>query len=165
MTESEDKLIRVLKSLPLFAKNFLVIHDKLGNSSHFVFNRAQHYIHERLETQLRETSKIRALILKGRQQGVSTYVQARFFHRIVTLFPILKNTNTLFLFSLMLSASKILRTSKVNFASLPTKQSFLLLLPFSPAPLPPPFPLFIPGFCLKSTVLLNGTFIYRKLAR
>lgn len=84
MTESEDKLIRILNSLPLFAKNFLVIHDKLGNSRHFEFNRAQHYIHGRLETQLCETSKIRALILKGRQQGVSTYVQARFFRRIVT---------------------------------------------------------------------------------
>lgn len=81
---SEDKLIRILKSLPLFAKNFLIIHDKQGNSRHFEFNRAQHYIHGRLETQLCETSKIRALILKGRQQGVSTYVQARFFRRIVT---------------------------------------------------------------------------------
>ena len=81
---SEDKLIRVLKSLPLFAKNFLVIHDKIGAERHFEFNRAQQYIHERLEAQYNATGKIRALILKGRQQGVSTYVQARFFHKIVT---------------------------------------------------------------------------------
>lgn len=81
---SQDKLIRVLKSLPLFAKNFLIIHDKLGTARHFEFNRAQNYIHQRLEEQLKATGKIRALILKGRQQGVSTYVQARFFHRIVT---------------------------------------------------------------------------------
>ena len=32
-------------------------------------NRAQHYIHERLEAQLKETGKVRAIILKGRQQG------------------------------------------------------------------------------------------------
>jgi hypothetical protein len=81
---SEDKLIRVLKGLPLFAKNFLIIHDKSGAERKFEFNRAQEYIHERLQAQFEATGKIRALILKGRQQGVSTYVQARFFHKIVT---------------------------------------------------------------------------------
>ncbi len=80
----DEKLIRTLKSLPLFAKNFLVIHDKQGAEKNFIFNRAQEYIHERLEAQLQATGKIRALILKGRQQGVSTYVQARFFHKTVT---------------------------------------------------------------------------------
>lgn len=81
---SEEKLIRILKSLPLFAKNFLIIHDKSGAERHFELNRAQQYIHDRLEAQLEATGKIRALILKGRQQGVSTYVQARFFHKTVT---------------------------------------------------------------------------------
>ena len=81
---SEEKLIRVLKALPLFAKNFLIIHDKSGAERKFELNRAQQYIHERLEAQYLATGKIRALILKGRQQGVSTYVQARFFHKIVT---------------------------------------------------------------------------------
>lgn len=81
---SEEKLLRVLKSLPSFAKNFLVIHDKTGTSRHFHFNRAQQYIHQRLEAQRDATGKVRALILKGRQQGVSTYVQARFIHKIVT---------------------------------------------------------------------------------
>jgi hypothetical protein len=81
---SEEKLIRILKSLPLFAKNFLIIHDKQGCARNFVFNRAQSYIHERLEAQLEATKKIRALILKGRQQGVSTLVQGRYFHKIIT---------------------------------------------------------------------------------
>ena len=81
---SEEKLLRVLKSLPSFAKNFLVIHDKSGAEGYFEFNRAQIYIHERLEAQYKATGKIRALILKGRQQGVSTYVQARYFHKILT---------------------------------------------------------------------------------
>jgi hypothetical protein len=80
----EAKLIQVLKSLPLFAKNFLIIHDKSGVELKFNMNRAQLYVHERLEAQLKATGKVRALILKGRQQGVSTYVQARFFHKIVT---------------------------------------------------------------------------------
>ena len=81
---SEDKLIRILKSLPLFAQNFLIIHDKSGRELNFTLNRAQLYIHERLEAQYKATGKIRALILKGRQQGVSTYVQARYFHKIIT---------------------------------------------------------------------------------
>lgn len=80
----EAKLIRVLKSLPAFAKNFLIIHDKSGRELKFVMNRAQLYIDERLEAQLKATGKVRALILKGRQQGVSTYVQARYFRKIIT---------------------------------------------------------------------------------
>ena len=80
----EEKLIRILKALPSFAKNFLIIHDKSGTERNFELNRAQQYIHDRLEAQYAATGKIRALILKGRQQGVSTYVQARFFHKIVT---------------------------------------------------------------------------------
>lgn len=81
---SYEKLERILQSLPSFAKNFLVIHDKSGAELNFEFNRAQQYIHKRLEAQYAATGKIRALILKGRQQGVSTYVQARYFHKIVT---------------------------------------------------------------------------------
>ena len=81
---SEERLIRILKSLPSFAQNFLIIHDKSGAELNFQFNRAQLYIHERLENQYKATGKIRALILKGRQQGVSTYVQARYFHKIIT---------------------------------------------------------------------------------
>jgi len=46
-------------------------------------NRAQRHIHERLEAQRQDTGKVRALILKGRQQGCSTYVEGRFFWRTV----------------------------------------------------------------------------------
>ena len=37
-----------------------------------------------MDDQLEATGKVRALILKGRQQGVSTYVQARYFKKTVT---------------------------------------------------------------------------------
>jgi hypothetical protein len=46
-----------------------------------VFNRAQRYIHGEIEAQRKARGKVRALILKGRQQGCSTYVAARFYHR------------------------------------------------------------------------------------
>lgn len=81
---SNDKLVKVLKSFPLFAKNFLVIHDKNGDRQNFTLNRAQLFIYNELERQLKETGKVRALILKGRQQGVSTLIQGRFFHNIIT---------------------------------------------------------------------------------
>lgn len=80
----EEKLLGILKSFPLFAKNFLIIHDKSGAEQNFVLNRAQQYVHDRLEAQLQATGKVRALVLKGRQQGVSTLIQGRFFHKIVT---------------------------------------------------------------------------------
>lgn len=79
-----DKLVKVLTSLPLFAKNFLKIRTKSGCIEPFIFNRAQEYLHQRLEDQKEATGKVRALILKGRQQGCSTYVQSRDFHIVVT---------------------------------------------------------------------------------
>lgn len=47
----------------------------------FVWNEEQRFVHERLEKQLAETGKIRALILKPRQRGISTYIQTRFYHK------------------------------------------------------------------------------------
>jgi len=81
---SNEKLVAVLSSLPLFAKHFLNIRTKSGRVDKFELNRAQDYLHKRLEAQLEATGKVRALILKGRQQGCSTYVQARYFHKVIT---------------------------------------------------------------------------------
>ncbi|MBL4795929.1 MAG: hypothetical protein JKY50_00795 [Oleispira sp.] len=47
-----------------------------------VLNEAQKYIHARLEEQLKKTGKIRAILLKGRQQGASTYVEGRFMWKV-----------------------------------------------------------------------------------
>lgn len=46
----------------------------------FELNRAQMHIHERIERQKGETGKVRAICLKGRQQGCSTYVGGRLYH-------------------------------------------------------------------------------------
>lgn len=80
----EPEILAVLKSLPLFAKCFLNIRTKSGHVKSFAFNRAQEYLHQRLESQIEEMGRVRALILKGRQQGISTYVQARYFHKVCT---------------------------------------------------------------------------------
>ena len=80
----QDKIEIARKSLPIFAKAFLNIRTKSGAIKNFELNRAQEYLHQRLEDQLEKTGKVRALILKGRQQGCSTYVQARYFWKVIT---------------------------------------------------------------------------------
>src|SRR5262245_36212123 len=66
---------------PLFASEHLLIRTKSGAIAPLAFNRAQRFIHEKLEAQRAMTGKVRALILKGRQQGCSTYIAGRFYHR------------------------------------------------------------------------------------
>ena len=74
--------IRKLRSeLELFGSTCLKIKTKDSRIIPLTFNNAQRYAHEMLENQLRETGKIRALILKGRQQGMSTYVGARYYQK------------------------------------------------------------------------------------
>lgn len=58
----------------------MLIRSKSGNVQSLTFNRAQSFIHDCLEKQRRETGRVRALILKGRQQGCSTLIAARFYH-------------------------------------------------------------------------------------
>lgn len=62
-----------------FAHGCLKIRDKVGDLKALNLNRAQKYVHGRLEQQLKETGKVRALVLKGRQQGLSTLIGARFY--------------------------------------------------------------------------------------
>lgn len=64
-----------------YAVKCMRIRSKSGNIEPLALNRAQAFIHEKLEGQRLETGRVRALILKGRQQGCSTYVAARFYHR------------------------------------------------------------------------------------
>tara|TARA_R110002126_G_scaffold196770_7_gene344707 strand:- start:276 stop:1790 length:1515 start_codon:yes stop_codon:yes gene_type:complete len=66
----------------MFATNCLNIRDKSGLVRSFKFNRAQRYIDERLNQQLKEKGQVRAIILKGRQQGCSTYIEGRFIWRV-----------------------------------------------------------------------------------
>lgn len=74
-------LTQLRSNLIYFAKTSLKIADKSGSVIPFVLNRAQTYLHEQLEKQIAQTGRVRALIVKGRQQGCSTYVGGRFFHR------------------------------------------------------------------------------------
>jgi hypothetical protein len=75
-----DKRAKLRDDLEFYARNCLFIRTKDAKVEPFRFNRAQRYIHERLEAQRAQLGRVRALILKGRQQGCSTYVGARYYH-------------------------------------------------------------------------------------
>jgi hypothetical protein len=82
MTSREREIRKRLRDdLEYYAAKCLKIRTKAGEVAPLIFNRAQQYIHARLEEQKAKTGRVRALILKGRQQGCSTYVGARFYHR------------------------------------------------------------------------------------
>lgn len=75
------QLAELRGSLELYAPKVLRLKTKSGETEPFVFNEAQIFLHQKLEAQLAEFGWVRALILKGRQQGVSTYTAGRFYHR------------------------------------------------------------------------------------
>jgi hypothetical protein len=81
MARRVEGLRRLREDLTLYASEALRIKGKDGQIIPLVFNRAQQFLHKKLEDQKRRTGKVRAIIGKGRQGGVSTYVGARFFHR------------------------------------------------------------------------------------
>jgi hypothetical protein len=83
MTPDELRIIQKLKDDFIhYATKCLKIRYKSGAVREFALNKAQLYIHQKLEEQKQHTGKVRALILKGRQQGVSTYIGARFYHKV-----------------------------------------------------------------------------------
>lgn len=76
-----ENLRRLRSDLELYAERCLKIRTKTGKTVPLIFNEAQRHIHQRLEAQRARTGKVRALVLKGRQQGASTYIGARYYHR------------------------------------------------------------------------------------
>jgi hypothetical protein len=80
---------RLYGDLPYFAEQALKLRPKFGPLEPFRFNGAQHKLHTLLEEQRKKTGRVRAIVLKARQLGVSTYVAARFY-RATTASPGLK---------------------------------------------------------------------------
>lgn len=70
---SDQILQRLRDDFPFYASRCLRIRAKVAVAGQkiipFVLNRAQMYLHQRLEDQKRRTGRVRALVLKGRQQG------------------------------------------------------------------------------------------------
>lgn len=78
-------LRKLLDDFPMYCEKCLKVKPKDGGFNvPLKLNQAQLYIHERLERQLKDTGKVRAIVLKGRQQGASTYIGARFYKKTST---------------------------------------------------------------------------------
>lgn len=94
--EGKEKFIKLKTDFPHYAENCLKIRIKKaievdGKKQKiipFKLNRAQKYIHTVIETQKKTHGYVRALLLKGRQQGCSTYVEGRFFHETTKNFGV-----------------------------------------------------------------------------
>lgn len=71
---------RLRDDFPFYAAEALKIRPKEGPLCPLVLNTAQQYLHQRIEEQKANLGMVRVLIVKGRQQGISTYVGGRFYH-------------------------------------------------------------------------------------
>ena len=66
-----------------FAERCLKIRAKSGELVPFLFNGVQNYVDGLLDQQIRETGRVRALVLKARQEGLSTYIAGRYYHQVI----------------------------------------------------------------------------------
>lgn len=81
--DNELKMRQKLKDdYEFYARNALFIRPKIGGLISFEMNKAQRHVHSIVEEQRRSTGKVRVILLKGRQQGMSTYIEGRYYWRV-----------------------------------------------------------------------------------
>src|SRR5919108_678128 len=82
-TQSQtDLLARFRRDLPYYSAACLQIRTKSAEVRYLELNQAQRIVHEKISRQRQQTGRVRAAILKARQEGVSTYTAARFKRRM-----------------------------------------------------------------------------------
>lgn len=82
MLSTEMRVRKKLRDdLAAYSKACLRIRTKNAQIVPLVFNKAQIKLHDAAEQQRKETGRVRIITVKGRQQGISTYVNARGFHK------------------------------------------------------------------------------------
>ncbi len=74
--------LKLKNDFPHYAYKCLKIRAKSGALINLALNKAQLYLHDKLEEQKKKTGRVRAIILKGRQQGISTQIDARIYHLV-----------------------------------------------------------------------------------
>lgn len=80
MDEKEKQIRLKLKDdFTHYATKCLKIRSKSGTIIPFSFNQAQIYVDKKIQHQKLTTGKVRVIILKGRQQGISTYIGGRIY--------------------------------------------------------------------------------------
>jgi hypothetical protein len=79
LRQEGDRATRLATDLEFYAAELLKIRPKAGALAPFIFNPAQRALHQKLEAQKAKTGRVRVIVLKARQMGISTYVAARFY--------------------------------------------------------------------------------------
>ena len=77
-----DIRLRLRDDFDHYARRCLKVRTKAGAIESFIPNASQDHVHARLERQRKERGKVRAIVLKARQWGCSTYVEGRFYWRV-----------------------------------------------------------------------------------
>ena len=79
--QRRKKLAEYEENFELFSREQIKILTKDSSKGFvpFEFNDAQKIVNEKIAKQLKETGRVRAIILKGRQMGLSTFTTARVF--------------------------------------------------------------------------------------
>lgn len=73
---------KCLSDFGYYATEYLVIVDKTGVARRFTPNFAQRTVLDKINAQWNERGFVRAIILKARQEGISTFTAGRFFRRV-----------------------------------------------------------------------------------
>ncbi len=82
MSDAKLKIDHLRTALPEYAEKFIRIRPKYGGKAiPLVFNEAQMMLHHFIEDIKNAGQLVRVCVVKGRQQGVSTYTAARFLHQ------------------------------------------------------------------------------------
>lgn len=83
MSQALSQLQQQLRTdFPVYGEVCLKIKPKNGGLVPFKLNKAQRHIHEVAERQLRERGYVRIITVKGRQQGLSTYIEGRLMWKV-----------------------------------------------------------------------------------
>ena len=79
-----ERVIRkqLRQDFPHYAERCLQIRTKAGAVTPFALNSVQQRVHREIEAQRQATGRVRAVVLKARQWGCSTYVEGRFYWRV-----------------------------------------------------------------------------------
>ncbi|MCC8961715.1 hypothetical protein H8A95_05115 [Bradyrhizobium sp. Pear76] len=83
ITATLDHFERLDEDLEYFAETHLKIRPKAGGLVPFKFNPVQQKLHAIIEEQRATTGMVRIVVLKARQEGVSTYVAGRYYHKTI----------------------------------------------------------------------------------
>lgn len=77
------KLQRLKDDLPYFAQNYLIIKSKTKGKILFTLNDIQLDFHNKIIARKRAKRPCKFVVVKARQLGLSTYIEARLFHRVL----------------------------------------------------------------------------------